>query len=219
MLWEDDEPKPPAARAEAVDVCFPLEGRILPSDYCVPLAEALAPLLAERADPLRTGVRMLHVPLSGNGWCRGQGDVIHVSRRVRLALRVPNASREAVAALAGAELSVGCAELKLGRPRVVELLAAEPLYAHRVAGKADESEDEFLAAAHEQLRGMGVEPRRMLCGRAERLGTPGGALTVRSLLIDGMGADAGLVVQSRGLGEGRHFGCGLFIPHKSVSPV
>ncbi len=219
MLWEDDEPKPALRPADAVEVCFPLVGRVLPSDYCVPLALALTPLLEPDVDPRRTGVRVLHVPTSGNGWYRGRGEVIHVSRRVQLALRVHRDACEEVAGLAGAELNLEGVELKLGAPRVAELVAAEPLYAHRVIGTEGEGEESFLTAAHRRLGEMGVTPRRMLCGREERLETPDGVLTVRSLLIDGMGAEPGLAVQSHGLGEGRHWGCGLFVPHKAVAPV
>ncbi|MBK1726040.1 type I-MYXAN CRISPR-associated protein Cas6/Cmx6, partial [Halorhodospira neutriphila] len=103
----------------------------------------------------------------------------------------------------------------LGEARPAELPAAETLYAHRVLGLGDD-EERLLAAAEGELRGLGIRPRRMLCGRSERLLTPDGPVAVRSLLVDGMGAEAGRLLQARGLGEGRCWGCGVFIPHKAV---
>ncbi len=217
MLWEvEEEQGGAAAPAEAVDVAFPLRGRALPEAYAAPLAEALALLLAPLVEPRRVGVRVAHIPAAGHGWQRVPGRPILLSRRTRLILRVPREQGEAVAGLAGAQLSVAGEPLALGRGQSRELPAAEPVYAHRVLGLG-EDEETLLAEARARLRAAGLYPRRMLCGRPETLYLPDGPVTTRSLLLDGMGAEAGQRLQAYALGEGACWGCGLFIPHKAVT--
>ncbi len=214
MYWETDE-APATTLAAAVDVAFPLRGRTLPEAYAAPLAEALAPYLPAGLGPDAVGVRVAHIPASGHGWQRVPGRPILLSRRTRLILRVPRAWGAAVAGLAGAQLSVAGEPLALGRGQSSELPAAETVYAHRVLGLG-EDEANLLAEAQTRLRAAGLYPRRMLCGRPETLYLPDGPVTTRSLLLDGMGAEAGQRLQAQGLGAGLRWGCGLFIPHKAV---
>ena len=215
MYWETDE-APATTLAAAVDVAFPLRGRALPEAYAAPLAEALARHLPAGVGPDAVGVRVAHIPSSGHGWQRVPGRPILLSRRTRLVLRVPRERAAAVAGLAGAELSVAGEQLALGPARRRELPSAETVYAHRVLGLG-EDEETLLAQAQARLRAAGLYPRRMLCGRPETLYLPGGPVTTRSLLLDGMGAEAGQRLQAHGLGEGACWGCGLFIPYRAVT--
>lgn len=89
MYWETDESAPAPGPAEAVDVTFRLEGHSLPADYAPALAEALADPLADFSRLPGFGVKVLHLPVSGNGWHRSEGQPIYLSRRVQLLLRVP----------------------------------------------------------------------------------------------------------------------------------
>ena len=219
MLWEQDEEAPLSEqRPEAVELFFPLRGDRLQGDYRLALATALEPLLSAcGADPARVGVRLTHLPASGNGWYRERGAVIHLSRRVSLALRVARDAANGLGGLAGAQICLGDTSLRLGPARVEELPAVEPLYAPYVLGLT-ETEDEaaFEAALQQRLQVMDIVPRRLLCGRTEPVQTPAGVRLARSVLVDGMGVEAGLRLQARGVGEGRQWGCGLFLPHKAV---
>ncbi|MFP4648071.1 MAG: type I-MYXAN CRISPR-associated protein Cas6/Cmx6 [Halorhodospira sp.] len=214
--WESEE-APALTPVPTMEVVFPLYGRALPEAYAVPLAEALAVYLPDAMARDEIGVRVSHIPDSGHGWQRARGQPLLLSRRVRLVLRLPLEQVSAVmATLSGAQLLVAGEPLLLGQGCSRELPSAETVYAHRILGLGEE-EGTLLEAAQERLeRFWGIEPRRMLCGRAERLVLPDRVATTRSLLLDGMGADAGRRLQAHGLGEGLRWGCGLFIPHKAV---
>ena len=48
---------------------------------------------------------------------------------------------------------------------------------------------------------------------------PGKTLGARSLMIDGLDVTESVLLQQQGLGDGRKFGCGLFLPHKGIDAV
>ena len=218
MYWETEDRAPePLAPAAALDVAFPLRGRALPAAYAAPLAQALEARLPDGLPLAELGLRVTHIPAEGHGWQRAASEPVLLPRRARLVIRAPRERAGALEALAGATLDVGePAGVTLGAPRRHELPAAETLYAPRVLGLGSLEEEAMLAAARERLEAMGAHPRRMLCGRSETLVTPQGRQATRSLLVDGMGPEAGLRLQAEGLGTGRCWGCGLFIPHKAV---
>jgi len=217
VYWETEQEQAQET-AEAVDVAFALSGRALPEAYAAPLADALAPRLAPQLDPDEVGVRITHLPASGHGWWRTPDQPILLPRRSRLVLRVPREQAGAVAGLTGATLDVAGEILALGQAQNFEIPAAATVYAHRVLGpqRGVVEEAALLAAAREGLAEMDIHPKRLLCGRQETLMTPDGPVATRSLLVDGMGPQAGRRLQARGLGPGRCWGCGLFIPHKAV---
>ena len=59
----------------------------------------------------------------------------------------------------------------------------------------------------------------MMSGRANHLRFPDKTLTTRSLMIDGIDPIESVRLQQQGLGGGRIFGCGLFLPHKGIDAV
>jgi hypothetical protein len=59
----------------------------------------------------------------------------------------------------------------------------------------------------------------MLCGRATLVTTPEHAYRARSLMVAGLTQEQSLGLQRHGLGDGRAFGCGLFIPHKDIADL
>ena len=38
-------------------------------------------------------------------------------------------------------------------------------------------------------------------------------------MLPGLSKQQSILIQDKGLGEGRIFGCGLFVPHKSIDAV
>ena len=221
MYWETDDREEGPAIAEAVDVIYRLQGRSLPGDYIAALARALSGPLAPLTDLPGFGVKVLHLPASGNGWSRTPDECIYLSRRVRLLVRVPRTHAEQALALVDTAFQVSGADCRLGGAHLRELEPIETLYASRVAPLAGDDEDEatFMAAVAERLKAMGVRPRKMLPGRTETLLTPDGAVRLRSLMVAEMGREGSLRLQSRGLGTGGLLGCGLFVPHKAITEL
>ena len=66
-----------------------------------------------------------------------------------------------------------------------------------------------------ELKGMGIRVRKILCGRSHYIRTPAGRLFTRSVLVADLDKDESLRLQHRGLGAHRKLGCGLFIPHRA----
>lgn len=193
-----------------VDVAFPLDGRNLPRDHALPLAQALTAYLAWLADEPLAGIHPVKV-VPGYG-VRGL-----LSQRARLLLRLPVVRVAALAALAGRSLDVGGCTLRLGEPRPRELLAHSTLFAPFVAA-ASADEALFMQTVASTLEALQVSGHSV-CGRRQQIGAPGRAIIGFSLMLHGLtGADS-LRLQRSGVGPHRMLGCGIFVPHRSAAAV
>jgi len=66
---------------------------------------------------------------------------------------------------------------------------------------------------------MNIRVRKAVCGRTNRLATPEGLISTRSLMLAGLTQDESIRLQQRGLGHHPLLGCGIFIPHKGIDSV
>ena len=223
MYW--DEPEEPAAAPESAavaDVRYRIRCAALPVDHARALYAALREALPWLETEPRAGVHALHGAESGNGWLRPEDpdELLPLSRRTRLALRLPRARLPAAAALCGRALEVGGVPLEVGEAALRPLRAWATVFARYVTfPDAAGGEDAFLERCAEELRALDVAAPRLLPGRGHDVAGPDGALHCRSLLLDGLEAKASLRLQERGLGAGQRYGCGLFLPHKSLAAV
>ena len=76
-----------------------------------------------------------------------------------------------------------------------------------------------MAQVTVELQRMGVQTQTLLCGKTHLIAAPDERLYTRSLLVAGLIPEESVALQNSGLGPGRKFGCGLFIPCKSIEPV
>lgn len=194
--------------ATMIDVAFALDGTALPREHRRALTAALEAELPWLAD-------MPHAWLHRINVSAGDGDLALLSGRSRIILRVPRSRTSDVGALAGAELTIGEHALRLGAPRVRELLPHATLYSYLVAA-GDTSEIGFLDAMAGELATLDATCR-CICGRQQA--AEAGTLRGFSLMLDGLSRSASLRVLESGLGAERRFGCGLFVPHKSAAAV
>jgi CRISPR-associated protein Cas6 len=206
---DDDVPQ-----ASMIDAVFPLEGRSLPRDHRLALADAL-----EAAAPMLRG-------LPGAGLhpvnvVHGGGEPALLSQRARLVLRVPREQAQALHALEGRELDIAGHRVRLGALHLRDLLPHNTLYAHFVAADAvgDEADEaDFLDAVNAELDALGASCRR-ICGRRQRIRGDGGWLVGFSLMLHGLAAGDSLRVLEAGVGPHRRLGAGLFVPHRSAAAV
>ena len=91
------------------------------------------------------------------------------------------------------------------------------LFARRVVFDASEDEDIFVDRIAGVLDRAGITARKILCGQDSRLYRNAEPVPVRSVLLADLGAEDSIKLQEMGLGPGRLYGCGLFIPHKSIA--
>jgi CRISPR-associated protein Cas6 len=219
LYWHEPEDQEQPHRSDTVvDVAFRIECTQLPSDPAYLLSEAVESLLPWFSEDESTGIHSIHGAESGNGWQRPEG-VIHLSRRIRLVMRIPRVRVESCRSLVGETLEIATVPVKLGSIKIRELGPTSTLFARYLVSAVDEMEGTFLDRVNEQLAAMNANAPKRLPGRMNKINTPGGAVYARSLLLADLEAADSIRIQEYGLGKSRSLGCGLFIPHKSISAV
>lgn len=206
---------------EIVDAAFAIECRSLPVDHAYALSQAIQAALPWFADEAQAGLHTVHGAASGAGWQRPEGEdaLLQLSHRTRLVLRLPERRMADAAALTGRTLDVAGSPMRVGRLSARPLLRIASLFSRSVIFEGSMDETEFLAAAAEALRALGIETSTMLCGRDVTLATPEGTYRTRSLMLTVATPAQSLLLQRQGLGEARKLGCGVFIPHKDVGDL
>jgi CRISPR-associated protein Cas6 len=222
MYWEErDQEKPVSRPDDVVDLVYPIACHTLPVDHSHALGRAVVQVLSWLPYEEGAGVHPIQVAISAHGWERpaGADDLLHLSKRTRLVIRIPRHRMEDARALVGRELDVRGRLLTItGEPAVRPLQPSATLYSRNVALNA-EDEDAFLRVAAELLECLDILVRKMLPGKITVIDTPDGPLATRSLMLADLSAEESLRLQQRGLGHGRYFGCGLFIPYKGIKAV
>ena len=222
MYWEEDNRKEALSRRdEVIDLVYPIACQYLPVDHNYALGQAVVEVLTWLPDEPGAGVHPVQVAISAHGWERpaGPDDLLHLSKRTRLVIRVPRVRTGDAQALVGKTLDVRGQSLMItGEPDVRPLQPNATLYSRNVALAADDEEG-FLVAAAELLERLDIVVRKLLPGKIAALGTPQGPLYTRSLMLADMSTEESIRLQQRGLGPCRYFGCGLFVPCKGIRAV
>lgn len=223
LYWQEvGEAEPQYHSKSVVDMAFRIECSHLPVDHAYSLLTSLESFLPWFSNAKNTGIHAIRGAESGNGWQRPEGPgggVIHPSRRVRLILRIPRHRISQCAGLSGQTLTVADVDVRLGSIKVRELGPASTLFARRIVTREDEKEQEFLDRIDEELTELNVSAPKRLPGRMSKINTPQGELLARSLMLADIPAADSIRIQETGLGKARTLGCGLFVPHKSISAV
>jgi CRISPR-associated protein Cas6 len=223
MFWDETTPADELARLrDVVDVAFRIDCPCLPLDHAHALSAALLARLPWLGTEPHAGVHLIHGAESGNGWMRPQDpekDLLHLSRRARLRLRVPEARIDEAASLEGAGLDIAGFSAAIGPMNVVPLDPLPVVFARYVVSDTDQDEAAFLARMAEELQALGVPATKLLSGRSHVLRVPGGLLRTRSLMVAELQPESSLRLQRSGIGPDRAMGCGLFIGHKDIAPV
>jgi len=218
MYWQDE---PHAATTsvpdDIVDVVYAIQCVRLPVDHAQALSMAIQQQLPWFATEERAALHTIHVAESGNGWARPE-DFIHVSRRTKLTLRVPKQRIEAAQQLCGKTLDLAGHPLIVGAATIRPLSALTTIFARYITAAAGD-EQLFLRDVLAQLKALGVQPKKMLCGMEKSIRVADGALRTRSLMLAELSVDESLTLQQRGLGSHRQLGCGVFIPHKDIQEL
>jgi CRISPR-associated protein Cas6 len=224
MFWNDEQEKKPefVIPDDVVDLAFRVGCPTLPLDHAHALSRALLDVLPWLEDEEHAGVHLIHGAASGNGWYRPEdvtNEVLHLSRRTRMRLRVPRHRLDEARGLSGRRFDIDGHPLEVGDSEVFLLSSLSTLFARYVITGADTDEQAFLEEAARGLRDIGVDCRKMLGGISHTLQFPDGPVHTRSLMVADLEPEQSVRLQQVGLGAGRHIGCGLFLPHKGIKPV
>lgn len=189
-----------------IDMVFDASGETLPPAYPFALWAELARHVPLLADDESVGVLPLRTAESG-------ADIL-LPRRAKLVLRLPQTLKQAAAALSGASLDISGSALRLGVAQERQIQPHPTLHAQLVTGADDEVA--FLEEIRASLNTMCIEAG-LICGMRRTLSDDSHTLTGYSLVVHSLKPETSLRLQSDGMGEGRHFGCGIFLPHKVIS--
>ncbi len=222
MHWQeekDEERKQTKISSKVSDLCFKIDCRSLPIDHGWILQEALEEELPWLANEPFAAIHDIHGAESGNGWIRPSGgDVIYLSRRARLRIRLPNHRIDDAKLLEHRELKLAEYILTIGASRVLPLIQHKTLFARYLPDNAL-NEDTFLDAVIQMLAQKRIHPPRIMSGKQRTMYTPKGNLNTRSVMIDGLDPASSLLLQEEGLGLQHRLGCGIFLPHKGIGAV
>ncbi len=222
-FWQEESDEADGAKTpqNVVDVLFRLKGSVIRVDHAWYLAKEIERLIPRFALNEANALHLLHVAESGNGWTRPDDSkaLLHLSRRTRLRLRVAKECLADVEALVGNALILPDGNIDVGSSTTKPLVSCKVLFARYVVFPDAENEDQFLETAWSQLKGRGINTKKMLCGREQRFSSPNGEIKARSLMVANLDFDDSIKLQEKSLGEYRTMGCGIFMPHKGIDAV
>ena len=207
---------------DIVDLTFRVSCRCLPVDHAYALSQAIVQALPWLAKEERAGIHLIHGAESGHGWQRPQdpdNEVLHLSRRTKLTLRLPKECVSRAKEITGLTLEVDGYPLEVGSATVRPLSALTTLFSRYVVALEEEDEERFTHRAADELMELGVSARKLLCGKSHVFRTAAERVFTRRLMVADLKVENSVKLQQQGLGPHRKLGCGLFIPHKGIGPV
>ena len=227
MFWEEtkDENAPYVVPDDVVDMVYSISCRCVPLDHAFAFSRAVREVLGWIDEEELAGIHLIHGAESGNGWMRPEdasNEVLHLSRRSRMTLRVPKHRIDDAHALTGNTLDIGGHRLEVGAARIKLFTTLPTQFARYVAvpeGIAHDDEDAFMEYGVDQLRKLGIQVRKLLCGRTHSIQHADGELFTRSMMLADLEVEEAVTLQQQGIGEHKKIGCGLFIPHKGIKAV
>jgi len=220
MYWTENADKDNKLKIpdDVVDLSFKLDCKCLANDHVWELSQAIKEILPWLDGEPQVGIHQIHGAESMNGWNRPEeaDSLIHLSRRSKLTLRVPNTLVGEAVKLEGKELEIGGKLLIIGKSSIKLLSLYEVQFSRYIVTEADVTEDDFLQNAVAELKKLNIPPRKLLSGKNQSFKTPDGEVMTRSLMVADLEPMEAIRLQEEGIGEGRLLGCGLFVPHKGI---
>ena len=221
MLWDEEKKKTGFVLPDnVVDLSFKITCKQLPTTHAWELSQALYEILPWLSDEPEICIHQIHGATSGNGWERpADGELIHLSKRTRMNLRVPKVRVEETLVLTGQKIDIAGYELEIGAATEKLLNPLATLFSRYVVVPEGLDEDGFIQWVVNDLAERDIKPRKMLCGIEHTIHTQDEAIQTRSVMMADLDKQTSIALQERGIGGHRHLGCGIFLPHKGISAV
>jgi len=199
---------------EMIDMVFDLGGGTLPAAYPFALWAEIVRHAPQLAEEKFVGVLPLRTAESNEGML--------LPKRAKLVLRLPTTLADhAAACLSGQQLNMavntgqpGEVSLLLGKSKLHQIRPYSTVHAQLVTGTSDELI--FTDYINSQLSEMGIAGK-LICGKRRTLVGNQQSIHGYSLVVHDLKPKASLQLQYAGLGAERRFGCGIFVPHKTIS--
>lgn len=193
------------------DLQFDLSGFEIPADHGYALYEEIVRHLPWLRDVPEAGVHPVHATPSG------RNANLVINRRVKLVLRMPLTRVAEAQALVGKEIDPGAGALRIGDLKEKPVTPYATLYSHFVAVD-DTDEAAFLEEVGRRMQDVGIQAG-LIPGKFQQMHIPKRVIGGYSLMIHDIDLMQSMILQERGLGLHRGYGCGIFIPHKSIKEV
>lgn len=222
MLWEDEDKqkKEDIVPDDVVDLCFKINCRQIPTMHAFELAQALYQALPWLEAEPEIGIHQIHGAATGNGWERPpDGELMHLSKRSKMHLRVPKEKIDDAMQLSGEILDIAGYPVEVGEASVRLLSPIQTIFSRYIIGPEGLDEEQFVDWMVTELKQRDIHIRKMLCGIGHTITTPDAEIETRSVMIADLDKATSLDLQEKGFGPGRHFGCGIFLPHKGIRAV
>ncbi len=221
MYWQEDDKKNDLSTSDkVVDVHYRIDCKQIPTRHAWELSQALYQALPWLKDEAEAGINPIHGATSGNGWERPpDGELIHLSKRTRMQLRVPISRVEEAGELVGKTLDVAGYSVTVGKMITKQIDPFSTIFARYIAVLNAEDEDAFLQWIVAALNLRGLSARKLLCGMTHKIEANGDVIETRSLMIADLDKVTSIALQEVGIGPHRHLGCGVFVPHKGIKAV
>lgn len=213
MNWTWPSQKPEEYTPQMIDLQFDLSGTTLPADNALLLARAVQRVLPWLGEDAREGIQLI------KGAPTNSGDkTVHINRRIKLFMRVPQTRIAEASSLVGHTLDLAGYTLEVGAVKTRAFSPFSNIYAHFV-DTGSNTEEQFVQDVMRELDGRFQLHCGFICGKQQTLQGPNGVLQGYSLMLHDLPPHQSLRLQDEGLGHNRLLGCGIFIPHKSIAPV
>lgn len=224
MFWQEDDDKKEIAEIpdDVQDLLFSIDCKSLPLDHGYVLYQQVLQYLPWLEDEPVAGIHQIHVAESANGWIRPEdpeNEVLCVSRRTKMTIRLPKHRLQDAKALTGKVLDIEGHRLQVGEYRTRKLSRLTTIFARYMATGGIEDETEFLQNMASQFRMKGIKVKKMMSGKLLSHHTDDGPLLTRKLMVSDLDVEQSLMLQQQGLGEYQLMGIGIFLPHKGIDAV
>nr|AAY89971.1 hypothetical protein LA3189 [uncultured bacterium BAC13K9BAC] len=219
-MWQETEQKKSIADdSDMAELSFSVNCRELPYDHAYELSSEILNLVPQIKNDNRNSIQTLHGPMSGNGWVRPDSENIPLSKRAKLIMRINKNQIDNIKDIEGKEIMLFGNSLKIGVSKVKNFLIVKDLFCRFVISDNKISEDDFLEKIQMELRNFNVNIKKALCGRSMTINFGQKTVYTRSLMIADLSKEESLKLQEEGVGEKKLYGCGIFLPHKSIDAV
>jgi len=221
MYWQEDDKKNDIDTSDkVVDLHFKIDCKQIPICHAWELSQALYGVLPWIKDEKEVGIHQIHGATSGNGWERPpDGELIYLSKRTRMHLRVPTLRVDDANELVGKTLDIAGCPVIVGKMASKKIDPFSTIFSRYIVVQAGMTEDDFLNWVAAELKTRNMQARKLLCGIGHEIEANGEKIETRSLMIADLDKSTSVALQEVGLGPHRHLGCGIFIAHKGIKAV
>ncbi len=220
MLWKETTGNQSFQMNERVQDCaFRITCHEIPVDHAWELSKQILGVLPWLIDEPQAAIRSIHSASSANGWIRPSLDsdnLIQLSQRTRLYLRLPVNRIDDALALTGKELSFAGCSILVGDAEQYRLLPSSTVFARSMDAHQVEDEQAFEEYVIGLLARIDIQPNKLLCGLAHEISCENQNIPARSVLLADLEPNESVRIQENGLGTNGLLGCGIFLPHKSL---